>query len=197
MTNRILLLGFILTFIVIIAAFILPDNNPTSEQMAYAAPPTIANEAQYIGVAQCVICHRTDAQGRQEAIWRESLHARAFETLETDQSVAIAREMGITAAPHEAPECLVCHATGWDLPAERLGNRFNIEDGVQCETCHGAGSEYRAIHGRDPEAGKARGLIVGRGDADACIACHNEKSPTYKGFDFERDMARIAHPVPN
>jgi hypothetical protein len=197
MTNRILLLGFILTIIVIIAAFILPDNNQTSDQIAYAAPPTMANEAQYIGVAQCVICHRTDAQGRQEAIWRESLHARAFETLKTDQSVAIAREMGITAAPHEASECLVCHATGWDLPAERLGNRFNIEDGVQCETCHGAGSEYRAIHGRDPEAGKARGLIVGRGDADACIACHNEKSPTYKGFDFERDMARIAHPVPN
>ncbi len=197
MTNRILLLGIVLTLVVLTAAFMLPDNNRSIEQIAYAATPPKADEAQYIGVAQCVICHRTDAQGRQEAIWRESLHARAFEILKTDQSKEIAQEMGIDRAPHEAPECLQCHATGYDLPAERLGARFNVEDGVQCETCHGAGSEYRAIHGRDPEAGKARGLIVGRGDADACIACHNEDSPTYKGFDFERDMEKIAHPVPD
>ncbi len=196
MTNRILLLGIILTVVIIAASFVLPDSNRSAEQVAIAATPMAASDAQYIGVAQCVICHRTDAQGKQEAIWRESLHARAFQTLKTEESVKIAQEMGIEKAPHEAAECLVCHATGWDLPAERMGNRFNIEDGVQCETCHGAGSEYRAIHARDPEAGKERGLIVARGDADACIVCHNENSPTYKGFDFERDMARIAHPVP-
>lgn len=197
MTNRILLLGIILTLVVVTAAFVLPDNNRSSEQTAYASTPPMANEAQYIGVAQCVICHRTEAQGEQEKIWRESLHAYAFERLKEEQSVEIAREMGVEQPPHEAPECLVCHATGWDLPAERMGARFNVEDGVQCETCHGAGSEYRAIHGRDPEAGKERGLITGRGDADRCIACHNEDSPTYKGFDFERDMEAIAHPVPD
>ncbi len=197
MTNRILLLGVVLTIIVIAAAFVLPDNNRSTEQSAIAATPPVLNEAQYIGVAQCVICHRTEAQGEQEKIWRESLHARAYETLKSEQSIEIAQEMGIEQPPHEAPECLVCHATGWDLPAERMGNRFNVEDGVQCETCHGAGSEYRAIHARDPEAGMERGLIVGRGDADACIACHNEDSPTYKGFEFERDMEKIAHPVPD
>lgn len=197
MTNRILLLGSVLMLAVITAAFILPDTNRSSEQIAYATEPPVLNEPQYIGVAQCVICHRTDAQGRQEAIWRESLHAYAFERLKEDQSVAIAREMGIQTAPHEAPECLVCHATGWDLPAERMGARFSIEDGVQCETCHGAGSDYRAIHGRDPEAGIERGLIVASGDPVPCLQCHNEDSPTYKGFDFERDMEKIAHPVPN
>jgi hypothetical protein len=196
MTNRILLLGVLLTVVVIAASFVLPEANRSTEQIAIAATPIVAADAQYIGVAQCVICHRTDAQGRQEAIWRESLHARAFQTLKTEKSVKIAAEMGIAKAPHEAQECLVCHVTGWNLPAERLGNRFNMEDGVQCETCHGAGSDYRAIHGRDPQAGKERGLIVASGDADACIVCHNEKSPTYKGFDFERDMAKIAHPVP-
>jgi hypothetical protein len=196
MTNRILLLGVLLTVVVIAASFVLPEANRSTEQIAIAATPIVAADAQYIGVAQCVICHRTDAQGRQEAIWRESLHARAFQTLKTEKSVKIATEMGIAKAPHEAQECLVCHVTGWNLPAERLGNRFNMEDGVQCETCHGAGSDYRAIHGRDPQAGKERGLIVASGDADACIVCHNEKSPTYKGFDFERDMAKIAHPVP-
>lgn len=197
MTTRILLLGVVLTIVVIVAAFVLPDANRSAEQTAVAATPPVLNEAQYIGVAQCVICHRTEAQGEQERIWRESAHAGAYETLKSEQSVEIAQEMGIEEAPHEASECLVCHATGWDLPAERLGNRFNIEDGVQCETCHGAGSEYRAIHARDLEAGKERGLLVGRGDADACIACHNEDSPTYKGFEFESDLEKIAHPIPN
>jgi hypothetical protein len=196
MTHRLLLFGSIVSLILIATALIVPENNRTSEPV-YAATPPAASDAQYIGVAQCVICHRTEAQGRQEAIWRDSKHAYAFERLKEEQSVKIAREMGVDRPPHEAPECLVCHATGWDLPAERLGARFSVEDGVQCESCHGAGSEYRAIHGRDPEAGRARGLIVGSGDADACIACHNENSPTYKGFDFERDMEAIAHPVPN
>ncbi len=197
MKNRIFLLGLVLTLIVVMAALILPDNNRSTDQIAFAATPPAADEAQYIGVAQCVICHRTEAQGEQERIWRESLHAYAFERLKEEQSVEIAQEMGIDTPPHEAEECLVCHATGYDLPAERLGNRFNVEDGVQCETCHGAGSEYRAIHARDPEAGKERGLIVASGDPEPCIACHNEDSPTYKGFDFERDMEAIAHPVPD
>jgi hypothetical protein len=197
MTYRIILLALLLMLLVVTGAFILPGTNNAVESVAYAAAPPVADGAQYIGVAQCVICHRTEQQGRQEAIWRESAHAKAFETLKSDQSKKIAADMGIEGAPHEVEACLKCHATGYDLPAERLGNRFNVADGVQCETCHGAGSDYRAIHGRDPQAGKERGLIVGSGDADACIACHNEESPTYKGFDFERDMARIAHPIPD
>jgi hypothetical protein len=194
MVKRTLLFGTILVLLVATTAFILPPiHNPTASAVNEPAAVPAA-DAKYIGVAACVMCHRTDQQGKQEAIWKESLHAKAYETLKSEQSKKIATDKGITKAPHEAQECLVCHATGWDLPAERLDARFKVEDGVQCETCHGAGSEYRAVHGRNPELGMERGLVIG--DEQLCKTCHNEKSPTFKGFDFKRDMAKIAHPVP-
>jgi len=31
---------------------------------------------------------------------------------------------------------------------------------------------------------------------EVCVSCHNEESPTFKGFDFEKMVAKIAHPVP-
>ena len=48
---------------------------------------------------------------------------------------------------------------------------------------------------KDPEAARAAGLVMAR-TADSCTGCHNEESPTFKGFDFEQRWAEIAHPVP-
>jgi hypothetical protein len=31
---------------------------------------------------------------------------------------------------------------------------------------------------------------------ETCKTCHNEKSPTFKGFDFAKYSEMIAHPVP-
>ena len=33
-------------------------------------------------------------------------------------------------------------------------------------------------------------------DEKTCINCHNDKSPTFKGFDFDEYYAIIAHPNP-
>ncbi len=197
MTNRIILIGAVLVLLVVTTAFIFPPVQTGGDPIAYEPAAAPAADAKYIGVAACVMCHRTDQQGKQEAIWRQSAHSKAYETLKSEQSKKIATGMGITKAPHEAAECLVCHVTGWDKPAERLDARFKIEDGVQCETCHGAGSEYRAVHGRNPELGIERGLITGKGNEKLCTDCHNEKSPTFKGFNYKEDQPKIAHPVPS
>jgi hypothetical protein len=47
----------------------------------------------------------------------------------------------------------------------------------------------------DPVAAKEAGLSMDK-SATACIRCHNEGSPTFKGFDFEKSWAEVAHPVP-
>jgi hypothetical protein len=47
----------------------------------------------------------------------------------------------------------------------------------------------------DPEAAKAAGMVMAK-TADACTKCHNDESPTFKEFDFEKRWAKIAHPVP-
>jgi hypothetical protein len=31
---------------------------------------------------------------------------------------------------------------------------------------------------------------------ESCTGCHNEKSPGFKGFNFEEMSAKIAHPYP-
>ena len=92
--------------------------------------------ADYIGAAKCKMCHKV-----QFASWETMGHAKAFEKLE--------------AADQTNVECLGCHATGGkaELP------------GVQCEACHGPGSDYKSMKVmKDREASIAAGLIVpGRG----------------------------------
>ena len=34
---------------------------------------------------------------------------------------------------------------GTNVDKALLGEKFKIEDGVQCETCHGAGSNYKSL----------------------------------------------------
>jgi len=151
----------------------------------------------YIGVEPCVMCHKTEKQGNQLSIWKDSKHSRAYETLKSEHSANIIKEKGLQGPAYENPDCLKCHASGYNVDASLLGKKFKIEDGVQCETCHGPGSEYK-----DMKVMKDRNLAIQKGlkiydNLEAyCINCHNVESPTYVGFDFEEAWEKIKHPVP-
>ena len=72
---------------------------------------------------------------------------------------------------------------------------FLVEHGVQCETCHGAGSEYKSRKiMKDHDASVAAGMIAP--DQEFCEPCHNDRSPTFEGFDFEKMWAEVSHPNP-
>lgn len=162
----------------------------------------------YIGVKACArLCHRTKKQGEQLGKWESLKHSKAYELLKSDEAKAVGKKVGLQKPPHESPECLKCHATGYDLPKERMKSRFKIEDGVQCETCHGPGEKYKpkAVM-QDREKAISLGLVIG--DEKLCRTCHNDKSPTWKpdryttkdgkkvGFDYEQAWKKIAHYVP-
>lgn len=154
----------------------------------------------FIGVKKCSMCHKKDKSGNQLKIWKDSKHANAFKTLQTAKADSIATAKGSKVKAAETPECLVCHATGYDLDAAMLGKNFKVEEGVQCETCHGAGSGYKSKKTmKDHAKSVAKGMAdytIKDAAKDQCITCHNEKSPTDKGFDFKERWAEIAHPVP-
>lgn len=151
----------------------------------------------YVGVELCGLCHKTEKQGNQFSIWRGSAHSRAFSTLLSEKANQIARDKGYSVPAVEVMECLKCHATGFDLPAERLGGRFKISDGVQCETCHGPGSEYKELHiMKNRELSEQKGLFIPDSREEFCKNCHNEQSPTYVSFDFDKAWTEISHPVP-
>ena len=152
---------------------------------------------ELVGSPKCKVCHKAKT-GDQWKIWTESKHAGAFATLASEESKKIAAAKGIE-DPQTAPECLKCHTTkaflGKDVAVNDKG-KYEDAEGVGCEACHGPGSEYKSKKVMtDPAAAKAAGLVRDK-SAEACTRCHNEESPTFKGFEFEERWAEVAHPVP-
>lgn len=157
-----------------------------------------AKPAKYVGVAMCKACHNTTKSGKQFSIWQESAHAKAYETLASDEAKAIAKKMGIE-DPQKSEKCLQCHTTGFGVDAKLKGPKLTLEEGVSCEACHGPGSNYRSMRVmKELWAGKVKPESVGlvMPDEKTCTGCHNEKSPTFKGFKYEEMVKKIAHPVP-
>jgi nitrate/TMAO reductase-like tetraheme cytochrome c subunit len=132
--------------------------------MAVAALSLVA-AAENIGAGKCKMCHKTEYTS-----WQAMPHAKAFDLLPAeDQGDA---------------ECLECHALGGnaDMP------------GVQCESCHGPGSEYKAMKVmKDHEASLAAGLLIP--DEATCRSCHEGAPHDQKPFDFEALQAEGAHEV--
>lgn len=153
---------------------------------------------KYVGVKMCKACHSSEKQGKQFDIWSKSGHAGAYKTLTTAKADEIAKGKGLKTKAVESPECLTCHTI--TAEAAQLDKSFDVKDGVQCETCHGAGSAYKnmAIM-KDKAKAVAAGLIMPENDAATekfCVTCHNEKSPTHKEFKFKTMWDKIKHPVP-
>lgn len=170
---------------------------------AYLVLPSeiYAQSYRYEGTQVCGTCHKTEKQGQQLKIWSESKHAGAYKTLMTEAADKIAKDKGLTTKAVESPECLSCHASGYNVADPKLvGAKFKIEDGVQCETCHGPGSAYKSLKiMKVREESVKNGLVVWKDKTEmenGCKGCHNEKSPTFKEFKFEEMWAKIAHPVP-
>lgn len=174
-----------------------------------------AGEPAYVGVKSCSRCHKKKQQGEQFRIWENSRHAKAYRTLATAKAKEKAGRLGVQGDPRQAEACLVCHATGFGEPPSRLGRKFKLADGVQCESCHGAGANYKKKsvmkkifreRGKDRKGASATaektGLIIP--DEQTCKTCHAKqttrggrtfKNPSYKQFNFIEDFKKIEHPV--
>jgi len=151
----------------------------------------------YVGVSTCGMCHKSEKQGNQLSIWQSSKHSQAYLALKSEKADKIAEEKGFKTKAVETPECLKCHASGYNVDAKLLGEKFKVEDGVQCETCHGPGSDYKAMKiMQNKEEAVKNGLMIYDKVEDFCINCHNAESPTYVEFNFEDAWAKIKHTVP-
>ena len=111
----------------------------------------------YMGVGACSApqCHGRETprqsstisiQQNEYAHWlRQDKHARAFAVLDTPRSQLIARNLAMPEAPAKSDRCLLCHAMV--APRAQQGERYQLEDGVSCEACHGPGAEHAAKNG--------------------------------------------------
>jgi hypothetical protein len=157
---------------------------------------------EFVGTAKCAECH-SDAMG----IWEMTPHSHATETL-----------VKLDPPRHFDPECLSCHATGWNpqkyfpyssgfLDLEKTPHL--VANG--CENCHGPGSSHVAaelgnekvdeeekLHRRAEmrlalveNEGNKPGQTFGK-VVEHCMQCHDlDNSPD---FDFQNDYwSRVEH----
>ena len=183
MIKSILLFAF--SFIIILQFGFSPNAKNADEKFGY------------VGTKTCGMCHKSEKQGEQLGIWEKSAHAGAYKTLLSDEANNIAKEKGFSTKAVETAECLKCHASGYDVDASLLDAKFTVEDGVQCETCHGPGSEYKSMKiMKDKKQAIENGLLLYENKEDLCKKCHNEESPTFKGFNLDEMWAKIKHDIP-
>jgi hypothetical protein len=150
--------------------------------------------ANLVGVKTCGICHKKDETGNQLAKWQASPHAKAFETLGTPAAKEAGKKAGVD-DPQKSGKCLKCHATSHFFTEASVTDKIKPEDGVTCESCHGPGKKYMAKATMEDQAKSiAAGLI--HPPTQQCKLCHNEQSPTFKGFDEKSYVEKIAHPNP-
>jgi hypothetical protein len=158
---------------------------------ALAQGPAVDNaQNRYVheGVAGCAgsSCHGrlapSGAVVRQNEIftWQNEAspsgeHSRAWRVLAEPRAQAIADKLGIGPA-QRAAECLGCHAD--PVPASLRGPKFQISDGVGCESCHGGSRQWVAAHyvvGATHAGNIARGMTALDNPAvraDVCLDCH-------------------------
>jgi hypothetical protein len=119
----------------------------------------------YLGLSSCRNCHEAEFDA-----YISTAHAHAYETLSKQYR-------------HRDSNCIGCHSVGYGekggfTGVRIIGSTTDLID-VQCEACHGPGTE----HSRD---GK-----YNRNASESCTNCHTpEQDPA---FDFDKAWARIAH----
>lgn len=154
----------------------------------------------FVGARVCGQCHDGKSMGDQFSIWMRTRHAKAYTSLAKPEAKEIALRSGIPGEPQESPMCLGCHATAADTEDWQRDDTFSLKDGVQCEKCHGPGSEYadaRVMMNR--KLALSKGLVIP--SAETCQRCHSEKGShtavlKRPPVDIQEALQKIAHPTP-
>lgn len=171
--------------------------------LSAAAVPGLGSgkEPIYIGSQACGRCHDGPNMGHQFSKWRLGKHAQATASLSKPESAEITKLSGITEEPHKAKMCLGCHATASEEEDWQRADGFHLSDGLQCESCHGPGSEYarEEIMG-DRALAMANGLLMPDRE-ESCVRCHRPKGSHEAvlqkvPFEAKSAWATIVHRLP-
>lgn len=145
---------------------------------------------EYVGAQKCKICHIKIFKS-----WSETRHAKAFEVLAPGVAAEAKKKAKLDPQKDYTvdPACIACHTTG----------KTSMFPGVQCEACHAAGRDYTSAkimnkkkyaENRELQHKLAleAGLVI-KPEESLCKTCHNEKSPTFKPFDFAERCQQVTH----
>jgi hypothetical protein len=181
-----------------IATFFLVLPRPGEAQLP------ISKQYKYTGTGSCASssCHGAAKPAAKPGdpdntyrIWAEKdKHNQGYNTLTKKSSVAIAQRMKLGDAT-KSDKCLGCHAL--NLGKEQLAPRakYDVTEGVSCDSCHGPAEKWLDGHDKGDKGGwpHAKSVSLGMYDtkdvlmrANLCVSCHLAIDP---------EMIAAGHPT--
>ena len=177
-----------------------PPSNPAAPQ-----PEAAAVAGHYVGVASCISsgCHGATQPLQAQRIrkneyytWLHSdRHAGAYNILFNTDSARIVKNMRLGKKPYKEQLCLDCHSTS--VAPAMVSGRIDVEDGVQCEACHGPASGWQGEHMKPTwthEQSVANGMRDLRNThvrGQLCDTCHVGAASK----EVDHDLIASGHPI--
>lgn len=180
----------------------------TATALAKQPQQVYEHSGQFVGAQGCKSssCHGGAGPKRSQfTTWtQQDFHSRAYAVLIDARSARIAETLGIAQAQSSA-RCTVCHSPFQSVAPARLTRAAHADEGVSCESCHGAANGWLRAHTRTDWNYRTR---VGAGMRDlrsvyvrasACVACHQNLAPEvlsagHPDLFFELDGQSVAEP---
>ena len=172
-------------------------------------PDEKAASPAWMGVSSCAAsaCHHNNgprgSKLSEYSTWAaHDKHAQAFQVLHNDRSRAMVRNLfgeGKDVKPAtEQTLCLKCHASGNGDPLAK-GPRFQLGDGVGCESCHGPAENWLSKHYQTQYKSDSSLAALGMWPtkdlafrAQLCAGCHVGDAAT--GKEANHDLYAAGHP---
>lgn len=151
-------------------------------------------DAKFVGAVGCrsSSCHGGAGEKRSQYItWsQKDFHTRAYAILLDARSARIGEAVGI-AQPQSSARCTVCHSPFQSVAQTRLTSTARPDEGVSCESCHGAAEPWLRGHTRTDWTYATR-VAAGMHDlrnlyvrGNACVTCHQ---------NVDADILKAGHP---
>lgn len=130
---------------------------------AETAKSAEASPDHFLGQEMCGRCHAA-----QVAQWKTTKHAQAWQTLLDEKK-------------QDSVECVKCHTVGYKQAGGFMSAALTPAlVNVQCETCHGMGTQHEAFTKQPRKI-----------TAQTCLPCHTtDRSPNFK---FEEALPKVTH----
>lgn len=162
-----------------------------------------AQDNKYMGAGTCASsnCHGspvprnvTNVLQNEYTTWsKKDAHSKAWRVLTSEDSKKIGLNLGIS-DPSKEKLCLNCHAPV--VPENLKGPKYATEDGVSCESCHGASEGWLKSHTgksathQDNLSKGLRDFSSLEGRAKFCLDCHQGNDSQY----VDHRMIGAGHP---
>jgi hypothetical protein len=199
--------GFVVkAYLIVFAVFVFQVSLVSASEISMAGrtmPPTLevgANKFSGAGSCNKEKCHghATKPRANEYTTWiKAEIHAAGYSVLYEKEAKEIAKKFGIKGKAGEDQRCAVCHSIHLEKNPNLKGAKFDVNEGVTCEACHGPSSGYLEPHAKpyEPKGAEGKALdearakrhkeSVGLGMWDAknpkirletCVFCHYQIS---------------------